>query len=97
MQVLRADDWRSVEDGIDDRESEHVRLGAGQDGAEQPRLAFAELRVYLSPERPGVGITNKNMVMMLLLCDLAQLRDQRHELGLGDCGWLGQTLRPTDQ
>src|SRR5262249_34964933 len=56
-----------------------------------------ELWVYLGPERPGVGITNKNTVMITLLRDLAQLVDERHELRLGDCRRLGQTLRSTDQ
>ncbi|PYN42846.1 MAG: hypothetical protein DME00_28140 [Candidatus Rokuibacteriota bacterium] len=49
-------DGRLVEDGIDQRKAEDVRLGPTQDGTEQSGLARAEPGILGGPERASLII-----------------------------------------
>jgi hypothetical protein len=44
-----------VEQGVDERETDRVRFGAGADRAGDPRLRLRELLVGVCPRLAGVG------------------------------------------
>ena len=54
-QVRRLDLPGGVEQGVDEREADRVRFGAGADRAGDPGLGFGELLVGVCPGAAGWG------------------------------------------
>ena len=55
-QVLRADLSLAVGEGVDEREADRVRFGAGGDLADDPGRGVGELSVGVVPELTGVAV-----------------------------------------
>jgi hypothetical protein len=56
VEVLGADLSLAVGEGVEERESDRVRLGAGGDLADDPGVGFGELSVGVMPELAAVGV-----------------------------------------
>ena len=56
VEVRRADVPLAVGEGVDERESDRVRLGARGDLADDPVVGLGELLVGAMPELAGIGV-----------------------------------------
>jgi hypothetical protein len=56
VEVRRADVVLAVGEGVEEREADRVRFGAGGDLADDPGVGFGELSVGVMPEPAGAGV-----------------------------------------